>query len=68
MGTTETSTFPALTIEWLPGVGPGTVTGTWSDITAYVMAGSTFRGRQYELDRFQAGTCCHGDQIRFPEP
>lgn len=53
---TATSDFPEVCVEWLPTVGPAS-DGDWCDITAYVAAGSTDRGRQYELDRFQAGTC-----------
>lgn len=54
---TATSDFPELCVEWLPTHGPGAADGEWCDITAYVAEGSTSRGRQYELDRFQAGTC-----------
>lgn len=55
--TTSTASFPALVVEWLPGEGPFTTDGNWVDITEYVVGGSTFIGRQYELDRFQAGSC-----------
>jgi hypothetical protein len=42
-------------LEWLPGVPPGTTAGTWVDITSSLQGGSVSRGRQYELDQFQAG-------------
>lgn len=55
--TTATSDYPALIVEWRPSVGPATDSGTWVDITDDVAQGSTDRGRQYEIDQFQAGTC-----------
>lgn len=45
-----------LTVEVAFGDGPLVATPTWTDITAYVMAVETRRGRNNELDRFDAGT------------
>lgn len=53
---TATSDYPELCVEWLPNQGPFAPDGDWCDITAYVSAGSCSTGRQYELERFQAGT------------
>lgn len=54
---TADTDYPELVVEWLPTAGPFESGGDWCDITAYVRAGSCSSGRQYELDRFQAGTC-----------
>lgn len=54
---TASSNFPELVVEWLPAQGPFVADGEWCDISEYVVSGSTSRGRQYELDQFQAGTC-----------
>jgi hypothetical protein len=54
---TAASDYPELCVEWLPTVGPFAPDGDWCDITAYVADGSTKRGRQYEVDQFQSGTC-----------
>lgn len=54
---TATADFPELCVEWLPTTGPFSPGGDWCDITPYVAVGSTGRGRQYEVDQFQAGTC-----------
>lgn len=48
--------YPELVVEWLPCSGPFAADGDWCDITAYVVTGSSFTGRQYELERFQSGT------------
>lgn len=53
---TAAADFPEVCVEWLPTQGPGVSDGDWCDISAYVKDGSTNRGRQYELDRFQSGT------------
>jgi hypothetical protein len=50
------SLWPDLAIEWLPDGAPNDDDGSWEDLTAYLVSGSTKRGRQYELDRFVAGT------------
>lgn len=54
---TATSDYPELCIEWLPNLGPGWSDGEWCDITTYFTQGNTARGRQYELDQFETGTC-----------
>jgi hypothetical protein len=54
--TTATADYPELVVEWLPAQGPRAADGAWCDITPYVAAGRVSRGRQYELDRFQAGS------------
>ncbi len=56
---TAATDYPEVCIEWLPTVGPNAPDGDWCDITAYVsLEGNPKikRGRQFELDRFQAGT------------
>lgn len=54
---TATDDYPELVVEWLPTAGPFAADGEWCDITAYVTGGSCTSGRQYELERFQAGSC-----------
>lgn len=46
-----------LVVEIAPGDGPFTASKTWVDVSAYVRAASTDRGRSDELDQMQAGTC-----------
>lgn len=53
---TATADFPELVVEWLPLNGPFDADGDWCDITHYVESGQCSRGRQYEIDRFQAGS------------
>ncbi len=53
---TARSDYPELCLEWLPTRGPGAADGEWCDITSYVADFSCRRGRQYETDRFEAGT------------
>lgn len=53
---TGTAEFPELRIEWMPDSGPGAADGTWVSLTEYVAAGQVSRGRNYELDAFEAGT------------
>jgi hypothetical protein len=62
--------LPTLTLEWLPAEGPGTATGSWADISTYLQSGSTFTGRSYELERFNAGTATFvlGDTTRRFDP
>jgi hypothetical protein len=52
--TTATADFPNLIVEWSPTTGPDAVP-VWDDISQYVAAGKTKRGRQYEIDRFTSG-------------
>jgi hypothetical protein len=53
--TTATADFPNVIVEWSPTTGPD-ATAVWDDISQYVTSGKTTRGRQYEIDRFTAGT------------
>ncbi len=55
MGTGATADFPNLIVEWLPGQGATATNGTWIDITDFVRGVKITRGRQYEIDQFQAG-------------
>jgi hypothetical protein len=48
--------FPTLRVE-LSLANPGITSPAWQDITDYVTTLTTKRGRQYELDQIQAGTC-----------
>lgn len=57
-----------LTVEVAFGDGPLVASPTWTDITAYTMAVETRRGRNNELDRFDAGTArilCRNLDRRF---
>lgn len=49
-------TMPAYQIECAFGAAPLSIPGSWTDITRWCQAGSTKRGRQHELQRFEAGT------------
>ena len=46
---------PTLTLEIAFATDPGS-TPTWTDVSAYLKSFSTRRGRQNELDRFEAGS------------
>lgn len=49
--------MPTLTVQVAFATKPGAATPQWQDITAYVLSVDTKRGRQYENDRIEAGTC-----------
>lgn len=51
-----TLTMPQMQIEAAFGNGPFDASPTWTDITPWVQQVSTKRGRQHELQRFEAGT------------
>lgn len=40
----------------MPDEGPNATDGTWVSLVPYLAAGRTARGRNYELDTFEAGT------------
>ena len=48
---------PTFTVEMAFGNDPLDAAPTWVDVTTYVLAVQIARGRQYELDRIEAGTC-----------
>lgn len=50
-------TFPAFVCELAFGNNPGDATLTWTDVSTYLRSFSIMRGRQYELNAMQAGTC-----------
>lgn len=56
MSTSATSRMPGLTLSVAWGTGPGTAASSWTDETAYLRRFTIRRGRQRELDRFEAGT------------
>jgi hypothetical protein len=49
--------MPTLVVELGLGYGPFKTGVTWTDVSSYVQAVTVARGRSYELDDFQAGTC-----------
>jgi len=56
---TATADYPEVVIEWMPTQGPTAADGDWSPLTQYVAragGAKTKRGRQFELDHFEAGT------------
>ncbi|MCA1572361.1 MAG: LamG domain-containing protein [Chloroflexi bacterium] len=55
-------TFPTVSVEVAFASDPSAETPTWTDVTAdlrYSDGVSTNRGRQRELDQYQAGTCTY---------
>lgn len=48
-------TFPALAFEVAFASSPGSADPIWTDVTSRLRSASVTRGRQRELDRFQAG-------------
>ena len=54
---TGTNTVPAFTCEIALGSNPGDAALTWTDVSTYLRSFHITRGRQYELNQMQAGTC-----------
>ena len=54
---TGTNTTPSFVCELALGNNPGDTTLTWTDVSAYLRSFHITRGRQYELNQMQAGTC-----------
>lgn len=49
------ATEPTVKVEVAFASAPGAASPTWTDVSAYLVSGKSTRGRQRELDRFQAG-------------
>jgi len=49
--------FPVFVCEIGFGSNPGDASPSWTDVSAYLRGFSISRGRQYELNQSQAGTC-----------
>lgn len=54
---TGTNVVPSFVVELALGNNPGDSTYTWTDVSAYLRSFHIVRGRQYELNQMQAGTC-----------
>ena len=54
---TGTNSTPSFVCELALGNNPGDTTLTWTDVSTYLRSFHITRGRQYELNQMQAGTC-----------
>lgn len=54
---TGTNTIPAFVCELALGFNPGDASPVYTDVSAYLRSFHLTRGRQYELNQMQAGTC-----------
>ena len=54
---TGTNTVPAFVCELALGYNPGDAAPVYTDVSAYLRSFHIVRGRQYELNQMQAGTC-----------
>lgn len=48
--------FPTFTCEIAFGYAPGSASPVWTDVSSYLRRFHITRGRQYEINQFQAGT------------
>jgi hypothetical protein len=54
---TGTNTIPQFVVELALGYNPGDASPVYTDVSTYLRSFHITRGRQYELNQMQAGTC-----------